>query len=286
MGVVPDRTGVNVEQDLAGERAIVTGAGSGIGAALTRRLVAAGAAVVAADIDEGRAAAVVASCSGPGTVVAARLDVADADAVRDLVANVAAEPGGLAMMFNNAGIGVGGNTEDLSVADWNRVIDVNLRGVVHGVAAAYPVMVRQGRGHIVNTASLAGLLPAGLLTVYSTTKHAVVGMSLSLRAEAAARGVKVLVVCPSAVETAILDPNDGRGGFDVRRYVTTDQGVKTPLAPAALAEEIMNAMRKDRAVLVTPRSARIAWYLNRLSPTVGLRLGRRVVNTERRQMGS
>ncbi|HEY5335391.1 MAG TPA: SDR family NAD(P)-dependent oxidoreductase, partial [Mycobacteriales bacterium] len=195
---------MNVEQDLAGEHAIVTGAGSGIGAALIRRLVAAGAAVVAADIDEARAAAVVASCSGPGTAVAAHLDVADADAVRDLVAKVAAEPGGLAMMFNNAGIGVGGNTEDLTVADWNRVIDINLRGVVHGVAAAYPVMVHQGRGHIVNTASLAGLLPAGLLTVYSTTKHAVVGLSLSLRAEAAARGVKVLVVCPSAVETAML----------------------------------------------------------------------------------
>lgn len=277
---------MNVERDLAGERAIVTGAGSGIGAALTRRLVAAGAAVVAADIDEGRTDAVMASCSGPGTVVAARLDVADAAAVRDLVERVAAEPGGLAMMFNNAGIGVGGNTEDLSVADWNRVIDVNLRGVVHGVVAAYPVMVRQGRGHIVNTASLAGLLPAGLLTVYSTTKHAVVGLSLSLRAEAAARGVKVLAVCPSAVETSILDPSDGRGGFDVRRYVTTDQGVKTPLAPSVLADEILGAMRKDRALLVTPRSARIAWYLNRLSPAVGLRLGRRVVSIERRQMGS
>ena len=236
---------MNVERDLAGERAIVTGAGSGIGAALTRRLVAAGAAVVAADIDEGRTDAVMASCSGPGTVVAARLDVADATAVRDLVETVAAEPGGLAMMFNNAGIGVGGNT-----------------------------------------ASLAGLLPAGLLTVYSTTKHAVVGLSLSLRAEAAARGVKVLAVCPSAVETSILDPSDGRGGFDVRRYVTTDQGVKTPLAPTVLADEILGAMRKDRALLVTPRSARIAWYLNRLSPAVGLRLGRRVVNTERRQMGS
>lgn len=110
---------------------------------------------------------------------------------------------------------------------------MNLRGVVHGVAAAYPVMVRQGNGHIVNTASLAGLLPAGLLTVYSMTKHAVVGLSLSLRAEAASRGVKVLVVCPSAVETPILDGPDGRGGFDVRRYVTTDQGVKTPMQAVA-----------------------------------------------------
>lgn len=272
--------------DLRGRRAIVTGGGSGIGAALVRRLVLAGAAVVAADIDAERAAAVAANCDGPGEVEAARLDVTDAEAVKALVEKVASRPGGLDMLFNNAGIGVGGNTDELTVADWQRVINVNLFGVAHGVAAAYPIMVRQGRGHIVNTASLAGLLPAGLLTVYSTTKHAVVGLSLSLRAEAAARGVKVLVVCPSAVETAILGSDGDRGGFNVRRYVTADQGVKAPMAPDALAGEILAAMRKDQAMLVTPRSARIAWRLTRMSPAIGMRLGQRVVRMERDRMGA
>lgn len=269
--------------DLGGKSAIVTGAGSGIGAAIAHRLVTAGANVVLADIDAERTGVVAADCDGAGSATATRLDVSDAEAVKDLVANVAADHGAVDMLFNNAGIGVGGETEKLSLADWNRVMDVNLRGVVHGIAAAYPLMVKQGRGHIVNTASLAGLLPAGLLTVYSMTKHAVVGLSLSLRIEAAAKGVKVLVVCPAAVETAILD-GEGVGGFDVRRYVTTDQGVKTAMSPDSLAAEILEAMRKNKAILVTPRTARLAWITNRLSPSLGMLAGARVVRSQRQYL--
>ena len=162
-------------------------------------------------------------------------------------------------------------------------MDVNLRDVVHGVSAVYPLMVKQGRGHIVNTASLAGLLPAGLLTVYSMTKHAVVELSLSLRVEAAAKGVKVMVVCPSAVETAILD-GEGVGGFNVRRYVTTDQGVKTAMSADTLAAQILASMQKNRAILATPRSARLAWIANRLSPNLGLLAGARVVRSQRQHM--
>ena len=108
-------------------------------------------------------------------------------------------------MFNNAGISIGGETEELTLDHWNSIIDVNIRGVVHGVHAAYPLMVRQGSGHIVNTASMGGLMAAGLLTSYVMTKHAVVGLSLALRSEAAAHGVGVTAVCPSAVDTPILD---------------------------------------------------------------------------------
>lgn len=269
--------------ELADRSAIVTGAGSGIGAAIARRLVAAGALVVLGDIDVDRAGAVADGCSGPGAATAARIDVSDAEAMKELVGKVKAERGSLDMLFNNAGIGVGGETEHLTLADWDRVIDVNVRGVVHGVVAAYPLMVEQGHGHIVNTASLAGLLPAGLLTVYSMTKHAVVGLSLSLRVEAATKGVKVLVVCPAAVETAILDA-EGIGGFDVRRYVTTDQGVKSAMSPDVLAGEIIEAMRNDKAILVSPRSARLAWAISRVSPTLGMLAGKRVVRSQRQHM--
>jgi NADP-dependent 3-hydroxy acid dehydrogenase YdfG len=268
---------------LAGRSAIITGAGSGIGAALARSFVFDGAAVVLADIDGERAGEAASACQGQGSARAMTLDVTDARAVHDLVGKVKADHGRLDVMVNNAGTGVGGNTEELALDDWNRVIDVNLRGVVHGVAAAYPVMVEQGSGHIVNTASLAGLVPAGLLTAYAATKHAVVGLSLSLRAEAAARGVKVLAVCPGAVETAILD-GDGVGGFDVRRYVTTDQGVRAPMSPDVLAEEVLEAMARDRAVLVTPRSARVAWAVARVSPRLALLAGQRVVRAQRRHL--
>ena len=87
-------------------------------------------------------------------------------------------------MFNNAGVGVAGEVDELSLEHWNRALDVNVRGVIHGVHAAYPLMLAQGFGHIVNTASPAGLMPSPLIAPYGMSKHAVVGLSLSLRIEA------------------------------------------------------------------------------------------------------
>ena len=161
-----------------GKQAIVTGAGSGIGAALCRALVSAGATVVCTDID-GDAAERTAAALG-ANARSARLDVTDAAAVQAAVDEVVDRAGRLDLMFNNAGIVWGGDTELLTLDQWNAIIDVNIRGVVHGVAAAYPLMVRQGHGHIINTASMAGLTAAGQITSYVTTKHAVVGLSLAL----------------------------------------------------------------------------------------------------------
>jgi NAD(P)-dependent dehydrogenase (short-subunit alcohol dehydrogenase family) len=156
--------------------AIVTGGASGIGRALGAALVRRGDQVVLADV-EGEAASEVArqlTAMGPGAASAAPVDVRDAAAVAALVTDTAGRHGRLDLMFNNAGLGIGGPVEELAVAHWDRVIDVNLRGVVHGVHAAYPVMLRQGHGHIVNTASLAGLLAAPGMAPYATTKWGVV----------------------------------------------------------------------------------------------------------------
>jgi NAD(P)-dependent dehydrogenase (short-subunit alcohol dehydrogenase family) len=270
---------------LSGRSVIVTGGGSGIGAALCAAFVREGARVYVADLDEAAAIATVRAATGPGTALPVRLDVTDAAAVQDLVDRVVGEHGSLDVIVNNAGIGVGGDTESLTLAEWNRTLDVNVRGVIHGVAAAYPVMVRQGHGHIVNTASLAGLLPAGLLTVYATTKHAVVGLSTSLRAEAAIKGVKVLAVCPAAVETPLLDA-PGAGGFDVRRYVTVNQGVKHAITPTRLAAEVLDAMSKNKALLVTPRTARISWRVSRLSPSLAQVAVRRIIAAQRKDMST
>jgi NAD(P)-dependent dehydrogenase (short-subunit alcohol dehydrogenase family) len=249
----------------SGKQAIVTGAGSGIGAALTRALVAAGTDVLCTDIDGDAAEATAGTATGPGTATPARLDVTDAEAVQAAVDGVVARAEGLDFMFNNAGIVWGGDTELLTLEQWNAIIDVNIRGVVHGVAAAYPVMIRQGHGHIVNTASLAGLVPGGRLVSYSMTKHAIVGLSLALRSEAVLHGVNVLVVCPGAVETPILDKG-GVGDFEGRSFFLTGQ--RTGYDPDLLARDVLRAIERRRAVLVAPRIAKAGWAFARVSPSL------------------
>src|SRR5215212_5039930 len=187
--------------------AIVTGGASGIGRALSAALVARGDTVYLADIagDAAKMTAEELTGQGLGTAVPVELDVRDAGAVEALVASAYDEHDRLDLMFNNAGIAVGGTVEEMTLDHWNTIIDVNLRGVVHGVHAAYPRMMRRRAGQILNTASLAGLTEPPMMAPYTATKHAVVGLTLSLRAEAARHGVRVSVLCPGFVDTPLLD---------------------------------------------------------------------------------
>jgi NAD(P)-dependent dehydrogenase (short-subunit alcohol dehydrogenase family) len=248
--------------------AIVTGGGSGIGEALAHALTARGDTVVVADIDGAAAERVAGEIHG----TAAKVDVRDAAAVQALVDDTVAAHGRLDLIFNNAGIGIGGDVLELTVAHWDRIIDVNLRGVVHGVQAAYPIMAQQRSGHIVNTASIAGLIAAPYLTPYVATKHAVVGLSMALRGEAKAHNVGVTVVCPGWTDTAILDST---GPDDLPKPASTPEGGVRESAekmgklysPAALAQDVLNAIDKNKAMVVTPRKFRVMWRLQRLSPT-------------------
>jgi NAD(P)-dependent dehydrogenase (short-subunit alcohol dehydrogenase family) len=254
--------------------AIVTGGGSGIGAAVSTALVQRGDSVVVADIDADAAERVAKQLTdrGPGTASPAVVDVRDADAVANLVDETADVNGRLDVIFNNAGIGVGGDVNELTIAHWDRVIDVNLRGVVHGVQAAYPLMVRQGHGHIVNTASLAGLIPSPYLAPYAATKHAVVGLSLSLRAEAKATGVKVTVVCPGFVDTPILDkggPDDlPKSAFADRTREVASEMPGGLYDPNALAGDILRGIDRNKAIVIAPRNARALWGMTRVSPSL------------------
>ena len=272
---------IDLPAHFAERSAIVTGAGSGIGAALSRALVATGATVVCADLDLGAAEKTVASVAGPGTARAVELDVTSAAQVATLVDEVAAGHGSLDLMFNNAGISIGGETQELTLDHWNSIIDVNIRGVVHGVHAAYSRMVEQRSGHIVNTASMGGLMAAGLLTSYVMTKHAVVGLSLALRSEAAAFGVGVTAVCPSAVDTPILDKG-AVGRFHGRDYYLKGQGIRRPLDPGVLADQVLVAVAENKPLLVTPLAARIAWRIGRLSPSLVAGSSIRFVARQRR----
>jgi NAD(P)-dependent dehydrogenase (short-subunit alcohol dehydrogenase family) len=274
-----------------GQVAIVTGAASGIGKALSTVLARRGATVVLADIDEAgaKSAADALAAGPPGRASAVALDVTDADAVAALVQRTARDHGHLDLLFNNAGVGIVGEVRELTLAHWNRAIDVNLRGVVHGVVAAYPVMIGQGRGHIVNTASLAGLLPSPMLTPYAMTKHGVVGLSTSLRMEGAAHGVRVSVVCPGVIDTPLLDkgnPPDLPQVTeipDARRLLTKMIGGAYPAE--SLAEDVLDGVMRNRPIIVTPRHARIPWRLYRLSPRLVIESGPRLLRRAQRAPG-
>ena len=259
------------ETTFDGKAALVTGAASGIGLALAHALAARGARVVLADIDDVGAKKAADELGRTGaSATPAVLDVTDAEAFAALVTQVAEEHGRIDLLFNNAGIGVGGPVRDMSTAHFDRVIDVNLRGVVAGVMAAYPRMCDQGSGHIVNTASLAGLISSPMLTPYAATKHAVVGLSTSLRAEAAGHGVRVSVVCPGVIDTPLLDkgnPPDLPGEVvfpNGRKLLTKTIGRAYPAD--ALARDVLEGVRRNRAFIVTPRHARMAWRVHRVAP--------------------
>lgn len=261
---------------------IVTGGGSGIGRALCVAMAARGARVLVTDIDLAAARVVAAECGSKAS--AATLDVRDAEATRVCIEQHAAHAGRIDYLFNNAGVAISGEIHEIPLAVWRWLVDVNVYGVLHGVLAVYPIMIRQGFGHIINTASLAGLGPAPLLAPYALSKHAVVGLSNSLRVEAASKGVKVSVMCAAAIETPLLDSrstseNPVPWQPDVRRFLTALTGPPYPVEKCA--QETLAAIERNTAVIVLPGRARLAWRIGRWLPTLVEKETKRVVADER-----
>lgn len=253
---------------------LITGGASGIGREFASQLTRQGAKVIVADLNPGPME------NDPAAVKAVQLDVAQADQVQAVVEQVVSEYGRLDYIFNNAGFAIAGEVADMTVAQWDRIIDVNLRGVVNGVMAAYPIMIKQGGGHIVNTASLAGLGPTPVLAAYSTTKHAVVGLSLALRAEAATYNVKVTALCPGFIKTNI---------YANSIYLKATQDNMQNLLPFPLVEvdqavEIMlKGIVANKAIVVLPLYGKVQWFLSRLSPNLSGLLARKLISDFRKK---
>ena len=262
---------------------VITGAASGIGLALSDALVQRGANVWMADVNAERVGQVTDPLGPRAHPVT--LDVRDAPAMRDLVERVARDSGRLDYLFNNAGIGVSGEVHELAVEHFDRIIDINIRGVVNGIVAAYPLMVKQGSGHIVNTASLAGLTPVPLLVPYSMTKHAVVGLSNSLRLEAARYGVRVSALCPAAIETPLLsadNPSDLGISWrpNTRRYLARLSGPAYPVA--RLADDALRGVERNDGLIIIPGRARLSAMLCRIAPSLVQSGIRKALAAERR----
>jgi NAD(P)-dependent dehydrogenase (short-subunit alcohol dehydrogenase family) len=234
--------------------AIVTGAASGIGLALSDELTHRGAVVVGADVRfDGKS---------PRDVY---LDVRDAAGVQKLVDDTVQQHRRLDFMFNNAGIGIMGEMRDLTLSDWRTVIDINLMGVVYGTKAAYGAMIEQRSGHIVNIASLAGLIFPPGLTPYDAAKAGVVALSAALRLEARAYGVRVSAVCPGFIDTAIFE-----NAIGVKRdKQETIDAIRLPILPVKdAARAILRGVERNQGTIVFPRSARLLWRMMRLHPSL------------------
>ena len=246
--------------------AIVTGGASGIGRAFCEQLGNIGAEVIIADInteDARKVASAIVDSGGRSEAI--YLDVSQMKDVQKFVEETSFRYGRLDFMFNNAGTFVIGEAYDMTHEHWNRIIDVNLRGVVNGTAAAYPLMVKQGFGHIVNTSSWSGLMPMAMSAAYAAASHGIVGLSTSLRLEGADLGVKVSVSCPGRIQTSFYDKafvlNADRE--DVRaaiRFKPKDAGVA--------AKIILSGVEQNRDIIIFPFHARFFRWLYRIHPSL------------------
>lgn len=262
--------------------AIVTGGGMGLGEALCEELGRRGATVVVADIDRDAARAVAGRLAQTGTpAVAVPVDVANESDVAQLIETTLAEHGRVDYMINNAGIAIGGDSRDLTMQQWRRVLDVDLLGVVHGTVHAYQLMARQGHGHIVNISSLSGLVPQPGNAAYCTSKHGIVGLSLSLRAEGADLGVKVSAACPGDMKTKIYDnmvvvnmPREQVATLSRRSHYLMPQ-----MSAEAAARAILRGVERNRPLIVFPIVVQVIWHLYRRFPGLFYR-----INTHRMRL--
>jgi NAD(P)-dependent dehydrogenase (short-subunit alcohol dehydrogenase family) len=253
-------------RELKNKVAVVTGAASGIGRAMAERFARAGMRLVLADVEEKPLAETREALSqGGADTIAVLTDVSQWDQVEALARRSFEAFGAVHVVCNNAGIAAGGMTWDVSLADWEWVLGVNLRGVIHGVRAFVPKMIEQGEGHVVNTASIAGLVTAPGMGAYCASKHAVVALSECLHHDlrlAAGGTVKVSVVCPAWVKTNIADADRNRPPSLQRNTAGRSEQekvleglVRTAVAggipPAEVAEQVLAAIVEERFWVLT-----------------------------------
>ena len=244
--------------------AVVTGAASGIGLALAERFAAEGMKVVMADIEAAALDAAAGGLAGRGaTVLATRVDVSRPEDVERLAEETYRRFGAAHVVCNNAGVAVIGAVHEHTLADWQWVINVNLWGVIHGVRAFLPRMLAGGdEGHIVNTASMAGLTTAPFMSVYDVTKHGVVALSESMYKELAVTGapVGVSVVCPGLIDTNIMRSSRNRpeelaeAGKTGAAAQAFGQALGDRLAggypPSEVADQVLGGIREGRFYIV------------------------------------
>jgi NAD(P)-dependent dehydrogenase (short-subunit alcohol dehydrogenase family) len=260
----------------SGKVAIITGGASGIGAALAKEIAKAGAEVVLADRQIDLAERVATEIRAAGGRCAAReADVRSLPSLTRVVEDSVRRLGAIDYFFNNAGIGIGGEIANYEPRDWDDVFDVNLRGVTNGIQAVYPLMIGQRAGHIINTASMAGLVATPGEGAYGASKHAVVGLSKTLRMEGKRHGVRVSVLCPGAIRTPIL--TGGKYGRTNMVGLTDEKILEMwaklrPMDVGVFAKKALRAVLRNEAIIIVPAWWKAFWYIDRLSPALSAKV--------------
>lgn len=259
-------------KDLEGRVAVVTGAASGIGLGATERFLQEGMKVVLADVEQEKLDA---ECrrlrDAGGDVIGVRCDVRDPGDVEALAKRTTSHYGGVHVVFNNAGVAPAGPMLDTKPEDWRWIVDVNVLGVAYGVTTFGPILKEAGEGHIVNTASEAGLVSSAVLGMYTATKHAVVGLTESLYRELEGTGVGVHCLCPNLVKTRIFESERNRddGAEPTASQTATiaplrEAIVAAGIGPDQVAGDIVDAIRNDRFWIfthdLTPRAAAVRFH--------------------------
>jgi NAD(P)-dependent dehydrogenase (short-subunit alcohol dehydrogenase family) len=260
---------------------VITGAGSGIGRATALAFAKQGACVHLVDIHRSRVEEAAAEVRRLGPQAHAHtVDVRDAAAMEQLAHAIYARHRRVDVLVNNAGVGHSALVQETSLEDWRWVLDVNLWGVIHGIHAFVPRLIDQGGdAHIVNTASLAGLVGLPSMAPYCASKFAVVGMSEALGAELSPHGIRVTAICPGVISTDIIRSGRLEGAVGERKRQLVDFYAKRGIPPERVARDILRAVRHGTPLATTLGASYSALLLRRMSPrlwrsTAGLALGR------------
>lgn len=245
--------------------AIVTGGASGIGEALCQELGTRGMTVIIADINEASARQTADKLKASGIHADSfGVDVGDPKQMQDMVDAVVKRYKRIDYLFNNAGIALIAQFDDMTIDTWKKMVHVNLWGAINGTHAAYPVMLKQGFGHVINVASGAGIIPAPFMTAYAATKHAVVGMSVALSTEAAGSGVNVSIVCPGFVRTPLTNsfPTINFDQAKLQKMISS----RKAHTPDAAAKIIMRGVERKKLFILFPVRQKVMWGLYRHFP--------------------